>query len=419
MRRTKYVLHPFLEFITSDEVESLDVNVITENNTYQKIKQKELFVLSNKRRDMVFFINPTIKIFLELFQTPQSFQEALSSFSTLLETPVADAEPIVQSFFDDMRDRDILVTTILAQKANTIQEIEGFKAGELFENFTIITPLSINRFLHVYLAEKDDERVVLKMLVLPEGMPEKGRNYYKRFFNQEFELITEVGNHPHICQLKAWNPEKNYAVLEYIDGQSLRKLAASGVLQWTERLYIFEQVLKALAALHHQQILHGDIHASNFLIQKDGSVKLIDFDLANRERLYRHEILHEGGVHEYIAPEKIDDNSFDMVKERSDYRSEVYQLGVILYYLLYQKLPFKALSWQELISKILHEEPEYPLSISTGEDINASVLGFLKQCLSKNPKNRFANASEASLTWNSLNFLTQTTGITNISRLIK
>ncbi len=402
MRRTKYVLHPFLEFIESHEVESLDTNFISTNGTLQQIKQKELFVLSNKRRDMVFFINPTIKIFLEFFQTPQFFQEALSSFSALLETSASEAEPIVQSFFDDMRDRDILVTTSIARKASAIQELATFKAGELFENFTIITPLSINRFLHVYLAKKEDERVVLKMLILPDDMPEKGKNYYKRFFNQEFELITEVGKHEHICPLKEWHPEKNYAVLEYIEGQSLRKLADSGTLNWTEQSRIFEQVLKALAALHYHQILHGDIHASNFLILKNGTVKLIDFDLANRERLHRHEILHEGGVHEYIAPEKIDNNSFDMVKERSDYRSEVYQLGVILYYLLYQKLPFKALSWQELIPKILHEEPEYPLSISMGEDIDSSILDFLKKCIAKNPKNRFTNALEASLAWNNL-----------------
>ena len=63
MRRTKYVLHPFLEFIESHEIESLDTNFVFNDDIFQKIKQKELFVLSNKRRDAVFFINPTIKFF--------------------------------------------------------------------------------------------------------------------------------------------------------------------------------------------------------------------------------------------------------------------------------------------------------------------------------------------------------------------
>jgi serine/threonine protein kinase len=298
-----------------------------------------------------------------------------------------------------MRSRHILVTTQLAHKAHAIQQKEGFVAGEKFENLTIIAPLSINRFLHVYVAEKEAEKVVLKILILPNDMPIKGKNYYRRLFNQEFELITEVGKHEHICQLREWYSAKNYAILEYIEGQSLRKLAESGVSNLVDRLHIFGQILKAVAVLHQKKILHGDIHASNFLIHKEGSVRLIDFDLANREHLHRHEILHEGGVHEYIAPEKIDDNSFEMVKERSDYHSEVYQLGIILYYLLYQQLPFLALSWQELVPKILHDEPKYPLIINTGEELDAFVISFLKKCISKNPKNRFTSASEASIAW--------------------
>ena len=407
MRRTKYVLHPFLEFIESHEIESLDANFAFNDDIFQKIKQKELFVLSNKRRDAVFFINPTIKIFLEAFQTPQFLSAVLTSFADLAEVSVAEAEPIVQSFFDDMRDRGVLVTSLLANKAHKIQESSGFKSGDEFENYTIITPLSINGFLHVYLAENDDVKVVLKMLVLPTEMPEKGKNFYKRFFNQEFELINEVGNNEHICQLLEWNIAKTYAVLEYIEGQSLRKLSQTGLLTLTQRLDIFTKVLKSVAVLHHKKILHGDIHASNFLIKSDFSVKLIDFDLANREHLLRNEILHEGGVHEFIAPEKIAINAFDMVKERSDYHSEVYQLGVIFYILLYRQLPFKALSWHELALKILNEEPNYVIESegentvekNINEEIPSLIVNFLKKCLSKNPQNRFENAGAALEKW--------------------
>ena len=400
MRRTKYVLHPVLEFIESHEIESLDTNFVFNDDIFQKIKQKELFVLSNKRRDAVFFINPTIKFFLEAFQTPQFLSDILTSFAALAEASIAEAEPIVQSFFEDMRNRGVLVTSLLANKAYKIQESEGYKSGDIFENFIIIDPLSINRFLHVYLAEKDGEKVVLKMLVLPVEMPEKGKIYYKRFFNQEFTLINEVGVDEHICRLLDWNIEKNYAVLEHIEGQSLRKLSETTDLTLSQRLDIFTQVLKSVAVLHDIKILHGDLHASNFLIKKDFTVKLIDFDLANREHLHRHEILHEGGVHEFIAPEKIDINSFDMVKNRSDYRSEVYQLGVIFYILIFRHLPFQALSWHELAFKIMNEEPHYEIE-KEGENITempkndpipSIIIDFLKKCLSKNPKNRFENA---------------------------
>ncbi len=405
MRRTKYVLNPFFEFIESHEIESLDTNFTFNDDIFQKVKQKELFVLSNKRRDAIFFINPTIKFFLEAFQSSQFLNNVLTSFAALAEASVEETEPIVQSFFDDMQDRGILISNQVANKISKINFKEAFKTGDVFENYTVIDPLSINRFLHVYLAEKGGEKVVLKMLVLPDDMPEKGKNYYKRFFNQEFELIKEVGNHALICQLLDWNVEKNYAVLEYIEGQSLRKLSENTILTLTQRLDVINQILKSVAILHDKKILHGDIHASNFLIKNDLTVKLIDFDLANREHLQRTEILHEGGVHEYIAPEKIDQNSFDMVKERSDYRSEVYQLGVIMYLLLFRKLPFKALTWHELTLKIINEEPHYDIDKIEGmpinEEISSIVVDFLRKCLSKKPKNRFENAGDALKKWES------------------
>ena len=159
--------------------------------------------------------------------------------------------------------------------------------------------------------------------------------------------------------------------------------------------------------MHQKKILHGDIHASNFLIKNDLTVKLIDFDLANREHLLRHEILHEGGVHEFIAPEKIAINAFEMVKERSDYRSEVYQLGVIFYILVFRDLPFKALSWHELALKIINDEPNYIFEnsrkniaeTSLNEEIPSIIIDFLKKCLSKNPQNRFENAGVALKKW--------------------
>ena len=405
MRRTKYVLHPSFEFIESHEIESLDTDLSFNANIFQKIKQKELFVLSNKRRDAVFFFNPAIKIFLDGFKTPQFLSDILNSFSSLIESTVEEAEPIVQSFFDDMCARGILISSLTAKKIRAINFDEHYKTGDVFENYAIIDPLSISQFLHVYSAKKDGEKVVLKMLVLPKEMPEIAKNYYKRFFNQEFELINEVGNHTHICQLLEWNMEKNYAVLEYIEGQSLRKLSENTILTLTQRLDIFNQVLKSVAILHDKKILHGDIHASNFLIKNDFTVKLIDFDLANREHLLRHEILHEGGVHEYIAPEKIDNNAFDMVSERSDYCSEVYQLGVILYILLFRKLPFKALTWHELTLKIINEEPNYDIEkieeMPIIEEIPNIIVDFLKKCLSKNPLNRFENAGAALKKWES------------------
>ena len=98
-----------------------------------------------------------------------------------------------------------------------------------------------------------------------------------------------------------------------------------------------------------------------------------------------------------------------MVSERSDYRSEVYQLGIIFYILLFKKLPFKALTWHELTTKILNDEPNYDIEkqgekaaeMPINENIPSAIINFLKKCLSKNPKNRFEDALAAVKNWKS------------------
>ena len=136
-------------------------------------------------------------------------------------------------------------------------------------------------------------------------------------------------------------------------------------------------------------MLHGDIHLNNFLVHPTNlHVKLIDFDLANHAQPKRGEIVHEGGIHEYIAPEKINPNSFDLFEEPADYRSEVFQLGIILYAIFFGKLPFEALTWQELTEKIRFSEP----SFATDMPVPMPIINLIKKSLAKNPKDRFGNA---------------------------
>jgi eukaryotic-like serine/threonine-protein kinase len=394
-RLSKYILNPALEIIKREEYASLNISLDNKNPLYQQLIRQEQFLLSNKTRDKILIINPAIKLFLESFQTATLFEVALTHFSQTTHIAQEDALPVAESFFENMKERGVIVSLNAANKWLKKTTENHPQAGDIIDKYKILTPLSISGFIHVYLSENtfNSEKVVLKMLVLPDKMATRGRKFYSKRFHQEFELISEIEEHPHICTLLEWNKEGNYAILKYIEGESIRKKFEYPItLSLHTRLTIFKQIVGSVAFVHHKKVIHGDIHASNFLINEDLQVTLIDFDLSNREKLKRGEVEWEGGIHEYLAPEKIDVNSFDMVKERADYCSEVFQLGVVFYYILYHRLPFEALSWKELIDIILKVEPPYPSVLFNNEPVSDTVIGFLKKMLSKNPKKRYPDA---------------------------
>ena len=397
MKTMKYRLHPNLSLIRADEIKRDKTVLRFSDAIIQQIESEQMFLLANERLDAVFVINPSIKRFLQAFSLKlRSFDDVLTEFAKEANCLTVDIRETLQAFFDNMTDREILVSQravpkILRLKQQQITAL--FHSGDILDNdFEILTPLSINGFLQVFLAKniKTGDKVVLKLLSLPNDINKSNRLYEIKNFLQEFGFMHQFKGNPHICQLlEIRETTPLFAVLEYIEGESLRRIVDTKPLSFDEKCLLAQQVVVSVAALHQKKIVHGDIHLNNFLVHPTNlHVKLIDFDLANHAQPKRGEIVHEGGIHEYIAPEKINPNSFDWIEEPADYRSEVFQLGIILYAIFFGKLPFEALTWQELTEKIRFSEPSFAADMP----IPMPIINLIKKSLAKNPNERFGNA---------------------------
>ena len=393
----KYTLHPNLSLIKGDQIFHNRNALRFSDAIIQQIEAEQMFLLANERLDAVFVINPSIKRFLQAFSLKlRSFDDVLTEFAKEANCPTADIQETLQTFFDNMTDREILVSQRVVPKILRLkqQQITAlFHSGDILDNdFEILGPLSINGFLQVFLAKniKTDDKVVLKLLSLPSEINKNDKAYAIKNFRQEFDLMSEFKGHPHICQLlEIRETTPLFAVLEYIEGESLRRIIDTKPLDFDQKCHLAKQVVASIAALHQKKILHGDIHLNNFLVHPTHfTLKLIDFDLANHAQPKRGEIVHEGGIHEYIPPEKINPNSFNLFEEPADYRSEVFQLGIILYAIFFGKLPFEALTWQELTEKIRFSEPLFVADTP----VPMPILNLIKKSLAKNPKERFGNA---------------------------
>ena len=122
-----------------------------------------------------------------------------------------------------------------------------------------------------------------------------------------------------------------YVVSKYMEGGDLEQHAAGGPLPCLEAAKIVAAVAEALHFAHDRGILHRDIKPANILLDKDGTPRLADFGLALRVQI-TSDPGSSAGTPAYMSPEQ-------MRGERLDRRSDVYSLGLVLYRLLFGRVP--------------------------------------------------------------------------------
>ena len=377
----KYILSPQYAFLKKEDINNLDIPEV------QQLMNEEVFALHDTLSDGILLLPPAIHEFLNFMVKPISFKEIMGKYAVLTQETPETVEQAIEPFFADMLHRNIILLEKWVKEANP----QKLSISDTFGRYQVTEIFSDEAYLKICLANDvvENKSVVLKVLDKREIMTKRDLNYWVKRFKQEVGILQEAA-HPSVCGLlevfetdTAW-----VCVMEHIEGNSLRQwIKEAENSDFSSKLDILEQITAAYAHLHNKKILHGDIHRSNVLITKDNIVKLIDFDMSYHQPLKRGELVIEGGVHEYLPPEKISDNFFDLVNDRADFRSEVFQIGILAYFMFYGKLPFKGNTWQDLAKAIREEEIELGL-FNDEHDIDS----LLRQALAKKPEDRFPSA---------------------------
>lgn len=177
-----------------------------------------------------------------------------------------------------------------------------------------------------------------------------------------------------------------FYAMEYVDGETVEAIMKrEGAIPSATALEIVLQVSRALGAAHRQGLVHRDIKPSNLMvIREDGelTVKVIDFGLAKNAGPGAGEdaaTLTMGGflgTPHFASPEQLDERELDV-------RSDIYSLGVTLFYMLAGHAPFSG-SLAQVMSQHLHREP--PLDTLSGQP--AQVVDLLRHMLAKDPAAR-------------------------------
>jgi len=201
---------------------------------------------------------------------------------------------------------------------------------QLFE-YRIVRVLGQGAFGTVYLAHDTllDRPVAIKELTVTAQTDEVA---FKRFL-QEARAAGGL-NHPHVVTIHALKVvEPNvYLVMEYLAGGSLRGLLEKhSPLPVDEAVRIAADVCEGLAVAHAKGIVHRDVKPENVLLTEEGRAKVGDFGIAHVPRGAGGTSLTQAGFQPgtllYMSPEQIRG-------QRVDGRSDVYQVGALLYEML-------------------------------------------------------------------------------------
>ena len=211
----------------------------------------------------------------------------------------------------------------------------------------------------VYLAERIDLGNQVALKILRDAWLSPAR---RERFASEQQTLAQL-NHPSIARLYDADtlPDGTpWFVMEYVEGIPLTAYCTKHACSIQQRLQLFRQVCEAVQFAHQHAIIHRDLKPSNILVKDDGTVKLLDFGIAKQvESLDMPVDQTMTGLRlmtpAYAAPEQIRG-------ERVGIHTDVYSLGVILYELLTDQLPFDLtnLTPAEAATIVTEHEPGKP-----------------------------------------------------------
>ena len=212
-------------------------------------------------------------------------------------------------------------------------------------------------------------------------------DFIRRFKNESKAIA--VLNHPNIVRVYdvSFGDMIQYIVMEYIDGITLKEyIDMQGVLDWKETVHLTTQILKALQHAHENGIVHRDIKPHNIMLLQDGTIKVTDFGIArfssNATRTMTEQAI--GSVH-YIAPEQARG-------EKTDGKTDIYSVGVMMYEMLTGTLPFDGDSAVSVALMQLQANPRRPREVNP--DIPEGLEEITMKAMQKNPDNRYHSALE-------------------------
>lgn len=257
-------------------------------------------------------------------------------------------------------------------------ETTGQLTGQHFGNYELLDLLGKGGMGAVYKVHKAGETLAVKILNIDISDDKDIRRRFEREAKAGMTL-----QHPNIVKVQEIGEQDNYQymVMEYVDGQDLRKrIKQDGTFDIESAITIISMLCDGLSTAHQENYVHRDIKPANVMLRENGSPVLMDFGIA-KLRDARTAITKTGaiGTIDYMAPEQI------MEAKEVDARADIYALAVLLYEMLSGHPPFKGSPTQLLFAHIQQPAPNIQDELPS---VPYYIAGAIMRAMEKDPNDR-------------------------------
>jgi serine/threonine protein kinase len=238
--------------------------------------------------------------------------------------------------------------------------------------YEIVKELGHGATSTVYLALDpfNNQQVALKLFNFDKLRDSSTSKIFRKLLLTEASLAGKL-SHPHIVKIydAVMDGEVNYIVMEYVEGETLERIAeVDNLLTLSRAAEIVYKCCKALEYAQYQGVIHRDIKPANILLRGESDIKISDFGAAMLESQQTTQVTGVGSP-AYMSPEQIKEQVLS-------HQTDIYSLGVTMYRMLTGKLPFDAVNNYSMIYQIINIEPPPPSTFrpEIPKELDAIVL---------------------------------------------
>jgi serine/threonine protein kinase/Flp pilus assembly protein TadD len=276
--------------------------------------------------------------------------------------------------------------------------------GSKLGSYQVVSLLGVGGMGEVYRARDSKLGRDVALKVLPHETASDASRLQR--FQREARAVAAL-NHPHIVTIFSVEEsnDTHFLTMELVEGVALSQLIPRDGLPLDKFFELAAPLADALAAAHEKGIVHRDLKPANVMVDKRGSVKILDFGLAKvagfmdaidkpgSSQRAALEMTWETqtqlgavmGTLPYMSPEQVQGRAVGP-------RSDLFSLGAVLYEMAVGQPPFPGESSRTLISSILETTPRPVTQMRA--DVPLGLEKILEKCLAKDPQNRYASARE-------------------------
>lgn len=288
--------------------------------------------------------------------------------------------------------------------AGVVQSVETLFEQQLANRFELIGEIGIGGMGQVFKAKDIElDRIVAIKAIHPKLI--QNREISDRLRN-EAKIVARL-KHPNIVQIYDMIEISGHylMILEFIEGNDFKKVIDQSLLSKEQCILKFADICDAVQYAHMQGIIHRDLKPHNIMLTSDGAVKIMDFGISSvieegRDEKASGKSSNLEGSPVFMAPELYDNKTPNTI-------TDVYALGVSLYFAQTGKSPFDGKTYETLIWNILNADLRAPST--RNNNIHADIDAICMKACARDPDKRYQSALEMG---NDLRRLTQNLPVT-------